>query len=158
MIPGVTNLPLRSATVAPAGLGIFDDGPMSRMRPFCITIVTSLWGSAPVPSMTVAWLSTVTCAVAAPVNNSTAARIKRVFAPFIWIPPPLETVSQLTRAGQKKNSFEKQKHNSIEQRYAKVRGKERGSDGVPIRESRAVRAVTGEYRRLREPGRSSTGL
>src|SRR5262249_62434042 len=69
-----------------------------------------------------------------------------------------ETVSQLTRAGQKKNSFEKQKHNSIQQRYAKVGGKERGSDGVPIRESRAVRAVTGEYRRLREPGRSSTGL
>src|SRR5215813_8763738 len=73
-------------------------------------------------------------------------------------PPAYETVSQLTRAGQKKNSFEKQKHNSIEQRYAKVRGKERGSDGVPIRESRAVRAVTGEYRRLREPGRPSTGL
>src|SRR5215831_15966190 len=71
---------------------------------------------------------------------------------------PSETVSQLTRAGQKKNSFEKQKHNSIQQRYAKVGGKERGSDGVPIRESRAVRAVTGEYRRLREPGRSSTGL
>src|SRR5262249_34802837 len=114
--------------------------------------------SEAVPSMTVAWLSTGTCAVAAPVNNSAAARIKRVVAPFIWIPPPLETVSQLTRAGQKKNSFEKQKHNSIQQRYAKVGGKERGSDGVPIRESRAVRAVTGEYRRLREPGRSSTGL
>src|SRR5262245_25452427 len=73
-------------------------------------------------------------------------------------PRPIETVSQLTRAGQKKNSFEKQKHNSIEQRYAKVRGKERGSDGVPIRESRAVRAVNGEYRRLREPGRPSTCL
>src|SRR5215510_1976370 len=87
MIPGVINLPLTSTTVAPAGLGIFDDGPMSRMRPFSITIVTSLWGSAPVPSMTVAWLSTVTCAVAVPVNNSAAARIKRVFDPFIWIPP-----------------------------------------------------------------------
>src|SRR5215470_14402223 len=63
-------------------------------------------------------------------------------------PFPLETVSQLMEERRKKNRFEKQKHNSTPQRYAKVRRKERGSHGVPICESRTVRAVTGEYRRL----------
>ena len=74
MMPGTTNLPVRSCTTAPAGTALPDDGFISRMRPFSITMVTSCCGAAPVPSMTVAWVRTVTCAATPAANNSVVAR------------------------------------------------------------------------------------
>src|ERR1022692_834577 len=47
------------------------------MRPFSITNVTSRWGGAPVPSISVAWVSAVTCAVALTARKS--AQAKRIY-------------------------------------------------------------------------------
>jgi hypothetical protein len=77
MMPGVTNLPVRSTTFAPGGAG--RPGPMAVMLPFWIMMVASRSGAAPVPSMTVARVRAVTevCALtppaattAAPTNNA----------------------------------------------------------------------------------------
>src|SRR5215475_8160268 len=85
MIPGTTNLPATSMTVAPAGAAT--PGPMSRRRPFSITIVTLLCGAAPLPSIRVAPRRTVTCAAALPTNRTVAARVNKDAArkrnPFI---------------------------------------------------------------------------
>src|SRR5262245_8324560 len=70
MIPGVTNLLERSTTVAPAG-GC-TDGPISRMRPSSITMVTPACAGDPVPSMTVALVSAIGCAAAAPIARAPA--------------------------------------------------------------------------------------
>src|SRR5262245_28509948 len=75
MIPGTTNFPVRSITVAPVGAAA--PGPMSRMRPLSITIVTLLCGGAPLPSMSVALRRTVTCAAAASQNSTAAARASK---------------------------------------------------------------------------------
>jgi hypothetical protein len=53
MMPGTTNLPVTSITLAPAG-GAVTPVPMSRSRPFSITMVTLFWGAAPLPSISVA--------------------------------------------------------------------------------------------------------
>src|SRR5437773_3015566 len=87
MMPGTMNLPVRSTTVAPAGAEILDVGPMSRMWPFSITMVTSFCGPAPVPSMTVACVRAVTCAETPTAKNSTVARIIIALDLFISAPP-----------------------------------------------------------------------
>src|SRR5438094_2344268 len=86
MMPGKMNLPERSTTVAPAGAEILDVGPMSRMWPFSITMVTSFCGPAPVPSMTVACVRAVTCAEARTAKNRAVARI--IIALDLFIPTP----------------------------------------------------------------------
>ena len=66
-------------TVAPAGAGVLGAGPMSRIRPFSITMVMSFCGGAPVPSITVARLSTITCAgVLAGSNRVVPRKIKMI--------------------------------------------------------------------------------
>jgi len=77
MIPGTTNLPVRSTIVASAGARSIRDAPMSRMRPFSITMAASVCGAAPVPSMRVAWVSTVTCAEALAASRMAAAKPAR---------------------------------------------------------------------------------
>src|SRR5256886_1430575 len=86
MMPGKMNLPERSTTVAPAGAEILDVGPMSRMWPFSITMVTSFCGPAPVPSMTVACVRAVTCAETRTAKNRAVARI--IIALDLFIPTP----------------------------------------------------------------------
>src|SRR5262245_10569335 len=96
MITGTMNFPVRSMTVAPAGGETFDAGLMSLMRPFTITMVTSLCGALPVPSMTVAWVRAVVCAVALAANNSAAARIVREVGLLISIPPMISGLKGAT--------------------------------------------------------------
>ena len=49
------------------------------MRPRSTTIVTSCCGAAPVPSISVAWSNTVTCACALPIGSNMAVRIAKMF-------------------------------------------------------------------------------
>src|SRR5262245_50280838 len=72
IMPGVTNLPERSVTFAPFGTDTC--GPISRMRPFSITIVTPACGADPVPSIRVAFFRTVIWAEAEPVTKAATAR------------------------------------------------------------------------------------
>src|SRR3954453_21498561 len=52
---------------------------MLLMRPRSTTIVTSRCGAAPVPSISVAWSNTVTCACALTIGSSIAVRIAKMF-------------------------------------------------------------------------------
>src|SRR5262249_28029961 len=91
MIPGTTNLPVTSITVAPAGA--VTPVPMSRSLPFSITIVTLLWGAAPLPSIRVAPRSTVTCAAAPRALSAAAANTRN--ANLRMVAPMLAAVLQL---------------------------------------------------------------
>src|SRR3954453_16255692 len=84
MMPGTTNLPVRSITVAFGGAA--RPAAICRMRPFSITIVTSRCGAAPLPSITVAWVRAVVCAAALPLTSAATANTTRTFARII---PPL---------------------------------------------------------------------
>ena len=59
-MPGITVLPVRSMTGAPAGAATLGAAPTSAIRPSRITIVWSCRGGAPVPSITVTCDSTTT--------------------------------------------------------------------------------------------------
>ena len=56
----MTVWPLASTTRAPSGARTLDDGPTSAMRPLRMTMVWAARGAAPVPSMTVALVTTTT--------------------------------------------------------------------------------------------------
>jgi hypothetical protein len=73
MMPGTMNLFASFTTSAPAGMETRAAGPISRMRPPSITIVTSFCGAAPVPSITVAPVRTVVCADVVPAKTTAAA-------------------------------------------------------------------------------------
>src|SRR5216684_1265243 len=64
MIPGITNLPVRSITSAPAGGLMFAAEPIRVIRPFSITMPTSAMAALPVPSMSVKFFRTLTSAKA----------------------------------------------------------------------------------------------
>jgi hypothetical protein len=81
MMPGTTNFPARSITVEPAGAAA--PVPMSRMRPFSITIVTWACGGAPLPSISVASRMTVTCAAALPDSRTAASEIKNEYVRMV---------------------------------------------------------------------------
>src|SRR5438093_5566354 len=85
MMPGTTNLPVTSITVVPAGAAT--PVPMSRSRPFSITIVTWLCGAVPVRSISVAPRNTVTGAAAlltqSAVAMKTANAEMRIVAPML---------------------------------------------------------------------------
>src|SRR5206468_12003190 len=66
-----------------------DVGPMSRMWPFSITMVTSFCGPAPVPSMTVACVRAVTCAETRTAKNRAVARIIIALDLFIRLHPSI---------------------------------------------------------------------
>ena len=72
MMPGITNLPLRSRVVAPLGTLSCAIGPTQAILPSVITIAELGAAGLPVPSITVTLLSTVVSAPAGTAVNATA--------------------------------------------------------------------------------------
>ncbi len=58
--PGITDLPVRSSTCAPAGTFTDEAGPRAAMVPSRMTSVWSARACAPVPSMTRTWVRATT--------------------------------------------------------------------------------------------------
>lgn len=63
MMPGITNLPVRSSTAAPSGVLRSADRPTQLILPSSMISAASSTGCAPVPSIKVKWFRTIVSAL-----------------------------------------------------------------------------------------------